>query len=83
MLISSISKVQQDDRWHGVALVYFRLFFAKNIFLIVLACLFISESIIFRKSWTEAGYGVDEDYSPYVLSTAVYSCCLSLLTSHH
>jgi hypothetical protein len=80
MFISSISKVQQDDRWHGVALVYFRLFFAKNIFLIILACLFISESVIFRKSW---GYGVDEDYSPYVLSTAVYSCCLSLLTSHH
>jgi hypothetical protein len=83
MFISSISKVQQDDRWHGVALVYFRLFFAKNILLIVLACLFISESIIFRKSWTEAGYSVDDYYSPYALPTALYSCCLSLFNFHY
>jgi hypothetical protein len=83
MLISNVRKAQQDDRWHGVTPAYFRLFFAKNIFLIVLACLFIPESIIFRKSWTEAGYSVDEYYSPYALPNAVYSCCLLLFSSHH
>jgi hypothetical protein len=83
MLVSNIRKSQQDDRWHGVAPAYFRLFFAKNIFLVVLICLFISESIIFRKSWTEAGNSMNVDYSPYALPTAVYPCCLSLLSSHH
>jgi hypothetical protein len=74
MLISNFRNAQQDDRWHGAAPTYFRLFLVKNILIVVLACLFVPESIIFRKSWIEEGYSLEDTASPYaILLQSIYT----------